>query len=146
MSCVSFRLSQKPWRPIAPCGTLICYLLTSVPRELRPGLYWKSWSLWHRCSPYQGVSQVWWCFLCWWDVACLISVLLLVMGPGIASLTCFHSKHFQISFKWVSCRFVGLGWSEASQVSLLNLLVAVADPDLWCLVFLSGSRGSLEDQ
>ena len=109
MSCVSFRLSRKPWRSIAPCGTWICYLMTSVPRELRPGLYRMCWALWLRCSPYQGVSQVWWCFL-WVDVACLTSVWLLVMCPGLVSLTCFHSKRFQISFKWVSCRFVG--WSR----------------------------------
>ena len=32
------------------------------------------------------------------------------MCPGLVSLTCFHSKHFQISFKWVSCRFEG--WSR----------------------------------
>ena len=109
MSCVSFRLSQKPWRPIAPCGTWIWKITGLVPRKLRPGLYRMCWALWLRCSPYQGVSQVWWCFL-WVDVACLISVLLLVMCPGLVSLTCFYSKHFQISFKWVSCRFVG--WSR----------------------------------
>ena len=150
MSCVSFRLLRRPWRPIAPCGTWIWDSMRLVPRELRPGLFRMSWALWLRLNPHQGVSQVWWCII----IGCLISVWLtwlLVMCPGLVSLTCFHSKHFQISFKWVSCRFVGLGWSEASQVSFLfffhfTVLVAVADPDLWCLVFLSGSCGGLEDQ
>ena len=109
MSCVSFRLLRRPWRPIAPCGTWIWDIMRLVTRELRPGLFRMSWALWLRRNPHQGVSQVWWCFL-WVDVACLISVWLLVMCPGIASLTCFHSKHFQVSFKWVSCRFVG--WSR----------------------------------
>ena len=100
MSCVSFRLSRKPWRSIALCGTWIWQGMTLVPRELRPGLYRMCWALWLRLNPHQGVSRVWWCFL-WANVACLISVWLLVMCPGLVSLTCFHLNHCQISFKWV---------------------------------------------
>ena len=103
MSCASFRLSRKPWRSIAPWGTWICYRMTSVTRELRPGMYRMCWARWLRLNTHQGVSQVWWCFL-WVDVACLISVWLSVMCPGLVSLTCFHLNIFRSAlrcFKWV---------------------------------------------
>ena len=35
------------------------------------------------------------------DVACLTSVLLLVMCPGLVSLACFHLNPFQIGFNFL---------------------------------------------
>ena len=51
-----------------------------------------------------------------------------VSRPSLFDMLSFEAFPDQLQVS--ACRFVGLGWSEASQVSLLILLVAVADPDL----------------